>query len=263
MEDATPAGTPTAPLTLHNIHLTQHQDSRYLLDIRPSPGKGLGLFANAPIPRGTRIIAERALLPLPIESCHTSDIMTAFSALTPSEKEFFLSLHSSPASTARFAQEQTRYWFDLPPLTRKVIEICRTNGSDGGVFFASSRLNHSCVPNVFTELNRKTMVRTFHTIRSVEKGEELTVSYTEVPVVVKAERQANLKGFGFTCECSACEDSAEGRRLEGMFRRLCELKKETEEALLEDAWGKLEERARWMVKRMESEGFLGAELCQR
>ncbi|KIX91892.1 uncharacterized protein Z520_12397 [Fonsecaea multimorphosa CBS 102226] len=67
-------------------------NSHPLIQIRNAGQKGLGVFANVNIPRGTRIVAEAPLM----KSDRAGDSMTiwkAFSKLMPVEKEKYLELH--------------------------------------------------------------------------------------------------------------------------------------------------------------------------
>jgi SET domain-containing protein len=49
-------------------------------------------------------------------------------------------------------------------------------------------------------------METFHSIRDIEAGEELTISYIS-GFCVHDERQAQLKKWGFQCSCPACRDT--------------------------------------------------------
>jgi hypothetical protein len=62
-------------------------------------------------------------------------------------------------------------------------------------------------------------METFHSIRNIEAGEELTVSYLS-GISVRHERQAQLKSWGFQCSCSACKETPEGNMLERQLYRL-------------------------------------------
>jgi hypothetical protein len=62
-------------------------------------------------------------------------------------------------------------------------------------------------------------METFHSIRYIEAGEEVTISYIS-GISVRDVRQAQLKSWGFQCSCSACEDTPEGNILERQLRRL-------------------------------------------
>ena len=79
------------------------------------------------------------------------------------------------------------------------------------LFPALSMLNHSCAPNVEWRFNtagdgRATVC--VRTLRALEAGEELTVSYLPPRLLEPGrdgERKAKLRdGFGFVCACSRC-----------------------------------------------------------
>lgn len=61
----------------------------------------LGLFAPKPIPRGTRIVSDTALLQLP-KGYHTMNMLQAYDALTPNQKILYESLPWFQPSTSLF-----------------------------------------------------------------------------------------------------------------------------------------------------------------
>jgi hypothetical protein len=87
--------------------------------------------------------------------------------------------------------------------------IIITNGFGTGsntisVFATASMINHSCLPNAIFTWNKELQHGTFHALRRIERGEEITVTYTD-PNDIHAVRQANLeKSFGFVCCCEVC-----------------------------------------------------------
>src|ERR1700761_9479313 len=64
-----------------------------LYTVLPSAGKGLGCFSNTLIPAGTLILTETPLFAVP-EPRNNSSVITAFSRLTSSQQQQYLSLHS-------------------------------------------------------------------------------------------------------------------------------------------------------------------------
>nr|CCC92036.1 conserved hypothetical protein [Trypanosoma congolense IL3000] len=75
----------------------------------------------------------------------------------------------------------------------------------GGIYSLQSNFNHSCQPNVavFTECGTHDI--TLRTLRDVQAGEELTISYIPVENTNRAERHKMLEGYFFTCQCALCE----------------------------------------------------------
>jgi len=95
------------------------------------------------------------------------------------------------------------------------VDACETSSSipAAGVFVLLSMMNHSCSPSVqvsFSESNEVTL----RTLRPVEPGEALTISYcaTEMPV---EDRRHRLRHWFFECDCWRCE--AESRLTEALL----------------------------------------------
>lgn len=65
-------------------------------------------------------------------------------------------------------------------------------------------LRLSCSPNVAFSFNMPSFTMEMHAVRSIAKGDEITVAYTSV-VDDAAIRQTALKPYGFTCDCPAWE----------------------------------------------------------
>lgn len=197
-------------------------DARHLIEIRDSPGKGRGIFAKANIPRGTRILAESALLKA---NCGANEdptaeaILQAFGNLSPSQQASYLELHAYACHPDKQTLEsQTgQTWDEMPELHRKVLGIYTANSFDNSVdsvFLLGSRFNHSCLPNTTHIFNPALDQETFHTIQDIGAGEELLISYIDGSNWVKSKRQQCLQEWGFECNCPACEDTPEGRAKE-------------------------------------------------
>ena len=79
-------------------------ESTKLYQIKESAGRGLGVFANVAIKRGTRIMSEEPLISLkPGES--GGDVPAKFLELAQDQKVLFLNLHR--ARTERDAPRET------------------------------------------------------------------------------------------------------------------------------------------------------------
>lgn len=190
-------------------------DGRHLIEVRETPGKGLGIFARTHIPRGTRIIAEKPLLRATIVSTHGVNVQDSFERLSLAEQHAYLQLYGYASPTL----QKDNDWASLPELNRKVLAIYAANRWGRDVFWLASRFNHSCIPNVHNAYNPMIQMETFHNIRDIQAGEELTISYIS-GISMRHERQAQLKKWGFQCRCPACEDTQEGNALE---KELCRL----------------------------------------
>ncbi|KFY67709.1 hypothetical protein V496_01445 [Pseudogymnoascus sp. VKM F-4515 (FW-2607)] len=173
-------------------------DARHLIEVKATQGKGLAIFAKEKIPRGTRLVAESPLLKAPIN--HTTggaDVMRAFNNLSASSQQAYLELHG-------YASEDTKKrhnWNMLGDLDRQVLAIYVANCWGRDVFRLASRFNHSCIPNIHNAYNSTIQKETFHNIRDIEIGEELTISYV-LGICSRSERQVRLSKWGFECTCS-------------------------------------------------------------
>jgi hypothetical protein len=180
-------------------------------EVRPSPNKGLGIFATQFIAQGSPILLEAPLVSIPMPSKITSqgfritdmvsDITSAFGSLPLSDQNIFLSLHDH-----RFPSEQDQ---------SHLLTIFRSNAFNIeddriGLFPKLARINHSCRPNAGNGWSEKTQKRVIYAMRDIGEGEEITVSY--IPLLKPtSERQARLAQYGFLCDCAACKDeSGEG-----------------------------------------------------
>ncbi len=104
---------------------------------------------------------------------------------------------------------------------------------------------------------------TFHAIRDITAGEELTITYTNGSNRTRAQRQAELDKWGFRCTCPACEDMLQGRRREEKRAHLFALVQEL--ALsnyfgTEKSWEKALKMAQRMAGIQTSEGLVNREL---
>lgn len=185
----------------------------------------MGLFATKDIPRGTLIIAESALITALASDPDFESMWIELKRLTPEQHQQLSDL-SSVASTVkqglptlirhRLRKVQQYRGVALDAATAdelKMRAIFNTNavamGADGqhgkGTFFLSSRINHSCVPNVVLHYNATLGKATIYSTREIKEGEELLRSY--VPIMHKntKQRQAALAYWAIDCDCAACE----------------------------------------------------------
>ncbi|GAA6050982.1 hypothetical protein JCM3770_005354 [Rhodotorula araucariae] len=166
-----------------------------------SPGRQVGLFAARSLLQGDRILAEAPLCTLNSPGDLTSvleDARASFYALanayaddghTSAERGIFdtnaFSLSPSPTA-ARTPSASPRY----------------------GIFPCSSRLNHSCRPNVKASYSPSTGLLVTHVLRPVLPDEELLTSYLGGPALYgtsTAARCARLaEGWAFACSCEVC-----------------------------------------------------------
>ncbi|KAF7131479.1 hypothetical protein CNMCM5793_004704 [Aspergillus hiratsukae] len=194
-------------------------DASHLIEVRESPSKGLGVFAKANIPCGTRVIAEPALLEVSGRDANmnsnANDILQAYESLLPSQQKLYLSLHGFACTLykEKVERDMRQDWLQLTELHRTVLSIYVAN-TFGAVFLLGSRINHSCVPNLDFSYNSALGKETFHAIRDISAGEELTISYINGSNRTRSQRRTELDKWGFQCTCEACEDTVRGRERE-------------------------------------------------
>lgn len=94
----------------------------------------------------------------------------------------------------------------------------------GGLFILGSRFNSSCRPNVNNHWDSDLQQIVFRSVRDIEKGEELCISYGNYLARRDLRREELKRNFGFDCMCEVC--SLEGAELEESERRkehICEI----------------------------------------
>ena len=80
---------------------------------------------------------------------------------------------------------------------------CGPGSSVGGVYPIISLINHCCLPNAHNNWNSQAKWETIHAIRSIKRGEEITISYDQGGP--SDTRRTHLKdAFGFDCGCELC-----------------------------------------------------------
>ncbi|KAK3678213.1 hypothetical protein LTR78_002309 [Recurvomyces mirabilis] len=202
-------------------------------ELRPIEGKGLGLFATSFIPRGTRIICEAPLLHIPENALHLA--WGPYCRLLNPQKQAFDALHCfkpenlNPEHVSRAylidANDKALDEEDIEELIQdqaRVMGIFACNNFQSGkglaLYETTSRLNHSCVPNVHHSWDPMGKRITVYAVRDIQQDEELCTTYLGGPGVyyVRAQRIELLRSsYGFTCTCPACTDvtgTSENRR---------------------------------------------------
>ena len=167
-----------------------------LYELKEVPGKGMGMFAKAKIPRGQLVIAEKALFTVPSLAMFSPDTVEdrCMSKLSPDEKRLFQSLSDShsPSKPSFIGILQTN---SLP---------LGENATTGGLFPTIARINHSCLPNVKHSWNSLEKVEKIYALKDIEAGEEILTSYLNV-YTTRSDRLRALKDkFNFECKCPAC-----------------------------------------------------------
>lgn len=138
------------------------------------------------------------------------DVLEAMEAELKSVRSTTPSSESS--DNAKHERHVDEYEMTMELATR-IIRIWETNaialddglGSDWiGIGIQTSRLNHSCRPNVHVAENNNGFI-TVQAIRPIKAGEELLYSYIFGAGKLRDERRAELRKWGFECACVACD----------------------------------------------------------
>jgi hypothetical protein len=235
------------------------------VEVRGSNRKGLGTFATRTIAFGTRIIAETGLLQIDRKTSDAAAIIQAFESLSLSQQSVYLSLHEFACDSFIRAAERElgQHWENILHIHRKVLGIWAAN-SFGDVFLLGSRINHSCIPNVNFAYNSTLGKQTFHAVREIAAGEELTIMYIQGTNRLRNQRQAELRKWGFTCGCPACEDMSNGekRRAEllDLDQQLAKYPKSHTPFRTHESWKHALQMAQKMAAIQKSEGLVNREL---
>jgi hypothetical protein len=203
-----------------------------MYEIRVSGAKGLGVFAKSFIPRGTRIFSERPLLGIQLDQ-DAGDIYAASNLLSLRDRQHLMKLSAHITKELLFLRWSQAIWYKIkrtaaaivgkprsirPVLSLRdhviIISIFRSNAFNLGsrspiqqaVFRRISRINHSCVPNAQGNFHDTLGSLNVHATRDIQVGEELTLNYLQEEGAVRESRQSRLlSGYGFTCDCPACD----------------------------------------------------------
>ncbi|EME45404.1 hypothetical protein DOTSEDRAFT_52689 [Dothistroma septosporum NZE10] len=258
-----------------------------MIEVRNAGVKGLGIFATATIPRGTRVLAEKAIIKVKNER----GVFAASRRLDKKDEQKLLRLSIHPVRKSALLTWTQAAWHALLPersgdtkSTSTVapfwtcllkyptfLEVFRNNNFDIGkgdqaIFNEICRLNHACVPNCQGNYNQELDAFTIHAVKPIQENEELTISYLSEHGALKESRQGRLRQqYGFLCDCPAC-DTATKRGKAGQERRIH--LQELLHTVAEDAerqGGPSLEAELGMTMRLievyESEGIAGRELA--
>ena len=203
--------------------------------IATSPIHGAGAFAHKHISSGTRILSEPGVLvsnsfrPAPTEICRLHR------NLSHSQKAKYRGLvHNWPADDFNNLESEMSRLKAYPNVERELLRYTsdqhnaelvakfwancfrfRDEANAGhwrGIFLATARFNHSCVPNCCASWNQslgREGELCVHALRNISRGEELLITYKADDVLFagKQFRQGMLQTtYGFQCSCTACSE---------------------------------------------------------
>jgi hypothetical protein len=163
------------------------------------PGKGQGLIAVQDISKGTRIMSEKPLFRIPRSGFGMEQpaiekaIDRKLNLLSQDGQMAFLSLYNNAPGGS----------YPLSGIVKTNALPLGTSATEGGLFPEASRINHACVPNCQHTWNDNIGEETIHAVRSISKGEEITISYADTGTF-ESRRRHLKKSFAFDCTCELC-----------------------------------------------------------
>lgn len=180
------------------------QGSPDIFIVRPSEGKGLGVFALHDLEIGDIVMREAPILKInPPDYVRgtgypmalvTELVRKEFDKLSPAAQVEVMSLTYHATAVEEATMD-------------KLGIIFRTNAYNTdeqiGLFPKIARINHSCRPNTSYYWSKKLNRRVVYASREIKKGEEFFVSYIGL-LSTHEERQNRLNRYGFKCTCEAC-----------------------------------------------------------
>lgn len=163
------------------------------------PGKGRGLVANKTLFRGDQIFASTPLLIVDPDS---------WKLATPER----LSLLYRGVETLPSASQES-FWALLghfkgdsvdDRINTNNFEVEINGRMQQALMPEIAMINHDCRPNAAYFWDEATLTHYVHALRTIQPGEEITISYIESETE-RARRMAKLElNWGFRCSCSAC-----------------------------------------------------------
>lgn len=165
--------------------------------------RGLGMVSIDIIREGDVLVKEKAVLWRDEAGC-SRQLDTQFANLQPDASTAVMDLFDNKAAVMNMLD---------PSQNHKTLDgVFETNcyktmdgASVSRLFLVFSRFNHDCTPNCTYWFDENTLVSTIATIRQINPGEELTVSYGVNAILARTRsRQRYFENWGFECACRAC-----------------------------------------------------------
>jgi hypothetical protein len=193
-------------------------------------GKGLRATTNN-IKAGDEISRESAVMRCPnghaagseeeAQEMHQRCITDRFARLTAKNQRAVMDLSSWDKYNNPVNGEITSYGI----YQTNSLRLTGKDSSDGGVFLAMCRSNHSCRPNVHYFWREDLQKLLIIALEDIALGDELYGMYGPSGIMDTAGRREHLsREFGFICMCSMCnaEDKDRGDTRMREANRLCE-----------------------------------------
>jgi hypothetical protein len=164
-------------------------------EVREIEGKGLGVLATRGIERGETVWEDSVILNARVlgerDDFHNTSLLNRqVNQLSSEDREEFLSLNDPEPDG---------------PKEMKNGRIYANNTYLDGCYLHSSRMNHSCKPNVMLSSD-DTILAEVVALRNILPGEEILVSYLRTSALeTKNERSEKIKtNWKFECNCELC-----------------------------------------------------------
>ncbi|KZT02011.1 SET domain-containing protein [Laetiporus sulphureus 93-53] len=178
-------------------------------ELRSIKDKGLCLFATADFDTGDLIICERPLFvstvvhPFslrPGDPSANDAIVELLSRMCEYDRLMFYVLHNCKGN------DRPREQGIIDTNAINIGALPGYDGACGAVCMESSRINHSCTPNVISRWDLLAFTMEIRALTPIRKGEEITMSYLELDEAApRATRRRELKEkYNFFCTCPSC-----------------------------------------------------------
>ncbi len=186
----------------HKVYCGKSGELNVDFEVKPSPGKGLGVFAKRPFKKYEVVMVER-----------TFDT-TAIPTLTGSEKEAYWEL--SPGPDWHWKQRFPPDVVIGPEIEwMRIIAINGIRTNKGPVVCINiSRINHACpgANNCDYRENSGKNLLVVNAHRDIAAGEEITFTY--VPMW---DKSGLMRNFGITCDCECCKNPARQSLIDQLY----------------------------------------------
>ncbi|KAM5469459.1 hypothetical protein MferCBS49748_002817 [Microsporum ferrugineum] len=168
--------------------------------LKPSPGKGWGVFATKDLKKGELILREDPLFVIrkPIDKSIDLAVLAGFQRLKPADRQQFLCLRENGS---KIYTNMTDAFYGNNMTVSSVVKLKDSEHPARGMFILQPRFNHSCVANCKAPFDGKECISTY-AIRDIAAGEELTICYDGSLTFYPAKDRHDA--LGFVCDCPAC-----------------------------------------------------------
>lgn len=182
------------------------------IEVKSSPGKGLGVFATRDIVPGGEIFREDPLLKA-TTGCHFIQLEALLRSLPEEKQKKFATLRSECRCKSMECKEThlMKVWSNsaFDHFGKELVQH---------VYYVASRINHSCQPNAFQAFTPDGTI-VLKAIQSIKQGEEICFDYGCHHGSSKTRRSVLMEKFIFRCQCKACNANKILSREEILFRQ--------------------------------------------